>query len=195
MEAGARDVGGHNCVVISSHLNSAGQPHSYKFKDLNYIVSIVLSCFRILKTWGAWLTQSVEHATLHLGVVSSSPTLGVEILKNKILYMYWLWKKRNTYVVEISKKTFSYPISFPPSVSFPKSNHHEYFLKIIYICMWLLISTKEGVWIMEGLECQVKKLGFLSCWYWWTMIVFQTGKFNNFQHYPTDFLFFLFLFF
>lgn len=32
---------------------------------------------------GAWVTQSVQHATLHLGVMSSNPTLGVEItLKN-----------------------------------------------------------------------------------------------------------------
>ena len=29
--------------------------------------------------WGAWLAQLVERATLHLRVVSSSPTLGVEI--------------------------------------------------------------------------------------------------------------------
>ena len=29
--------------------------------------------------WGAWLAQSVGHATLGLGVVSSSPALGVEI--------------------------------------------------------------------------------------------------------------------
>lgn len=28
---------------------------------------------------GAWLAQSVEHATLDLGVVSLSPTSGVEI--------------------------------------------------------------------------------------------------------------------
>ena len=28
---------------------------------------------------GTWLAQSVEHATLDLGVVTSSPTLGVEI--------------------------------------------------------------------------------------------------------------------
>ena len=27
---------------------------------------------------GAWLAQSVEYATLDLGVLSSSPTLGVE---------------------------------------------------------------------------------------------------------------------
>ena len=28
---------------------------------------------------GAWLAQSEEHMTLDLGVVSSSPTLGIEI--------------------------------------------------------------------------------------------------------------------
>ena len=29
--------------------------------------------------WGAWLAQSEEHVSLDLGVVSSSPMLGVEI--------------------------------------------------------------------------------------------------------------------
>ena len=29
-----------------------------------------------------WLAQSEKHATLDLGVVSSSPTLGVEVTKN-----------------------------------------------------------------------------------------------------------------
>ena len=31
---------------------------------------------------GTWLTQSVEHVTLDLGVVSSSSMLGVEITQN-----------------------------------------------------------------------------------------------------------------
>ena len=31
------------------------------------------------KNKGTWLAQSVKHATLDLGVVSSSPTLGVQI--------------------------------------------------------------------------------------------------------------------
>ena len=29
--------------------------------------------------WGTWLAQSVEHATLDLGILSLSPMLGVEI--------------------------------------------------------------------------------------------------------------------
>ena len=32
-----------------------------------------------VQSCGTWLAHSVEHATLDLGVVSSSPTLGVEI--------------------------------------------------------------------------------------------------------------------
>jgi len=28
--------------------------------------------------WGTWLAQSVEHVTLYLTVMSSSPTLGME---------------------------------------------------------------------------------------------------------------------
>ena len=35
---------------------------------------------------GAWVTQLVERVTLDLGVVSSSPTLGVEITL-KILFL------------------------------------------------------------------------------------------------------------
>lgn len=31
-----------------------------------------------LPSWGAWLAQSIEPATLDLGVTGSSPTLGVE---------------------------------------------------------------------------------------------------------------------
>ena len=30
--------------------------------------------------WGTWLAQSVEHVTLDLGVVSSNPMLGTEII-------------------------------------------------------------------------------------------------------------------
>ena len=35
--------------------------------------------FKVYKCQGAWLAQLVEHVTLDLGVVSLSPTLGVEI--------------------------------------------------------------------------------------------------------------------
>ena len=43
---------------------------------------------RILQTlkmvfWGTWLTQLEEHATLDLGVVSSSPMMGAEIFEIK----------------------------------------------------------------------------------------------------------------
>ena len=31
------------------------------------------------QSWGAWLAQLVEYATLGLRIVSSSPTLGIEI--------------------------------------------------------------------------------------------------------------------
>ena len=30
------------------------------------------------REWGGWLAQSVEHVTLDVGVISLSPTLGVE---------------------------------------------------------------------------------------------------------------------
>ena len=39
----------------------------------------------LLQVWleGAWLARSEKHATLDLGVVSSSPTSGVEFPQNK----------------------------------------------------------------------------------------------------------------
>lgn len=54
--------------------------------------------FLILNQRSAWLAQSVEDTTLDLGVVSSSPTLGVEIyfkkkkksdMKPEDLFMWW----------------------------------------------------------------------------------------------------------
>ena len=37
------------------------------------------SVIKKIKFWAIWLADLEEHATLDLGVVSSSPTLGVEI--------------------------------------------------------------------------------------------------------------------
>ena len=31
------------------------------------------------QSWGTWLALSVEHVTLDLGVLSSSPMLGIEL--------------------------------------------------------------------------------------------------------------------
>ena len=45
------------------------------------------------KSWGVWLAQSVEHVTLDLGVVSSSPTLDVEITYKKVILLI-AFKKR-----------------------------------------------------------------------------------------------------
>ena len=47
------------------------------------------------KLKGTWLVQSVEHVTLGLGAVSSSPTLFVEITKNEILKKKEKKRKRN----------------------------------------------------------------------------------------------------
>ena len=35
--------------------------------------------FRVRQVGGAWLAQSVEHATLDLGVMSLSPVLGIDL--------------------------------------------------------------------------------------------------------------------
>jgi len=40
-------------------------------------------------TRGAWLAQSVEHVTLDLGVMGSSPALGVYLIKKKKLKRYY----------------------------------------------------------------------------------------------------------
>jgi len=45
-----------------------------------------LDCIIRGNIWGAWLAQSVEHMTLDLGVVSSSPTLGLDIIFLKKKY-------------------------------------------------------------------------------------------------------------
>ena len=39
---------------------------------------------------GAWMSQSEEHGTRDLGVVSSSPALGVEIIKNSKLKLFFI---------------------------------------------------------------------------------------------------------
>ena len=44
-----------------------------------YSLSSPEACGVIRRTWGTWLAQSVECVTLDLGVMSLSPTLGVEI--------------------------------------------------------------------------------------------------------------------
>ncbi|VCX40335.1 unnamed protein product [Gulo gulo] len=36
-----------------------------------------------VRVWVFWLAQSMERVTLALRVVSSSPTLGIQIIKNK----------------------------------------------------------------------------------------------------------------
>ena len=38
---------------------------------------------RKIQQWGDWLVQSVEHVTLDLGVVSLSPTSGLELIQKK----------------------------------------------------------------------------------------------------------------
>ena len=49
----------------------------YFFKKKNTM--FIYLFFKSNMVQGTWLAQSVEHATLDLGVVSASPTLGVEI--------------------------------------------------------------------------------------------------------------------
>lgn len=48
-------------------------------RNLNFLGTI----FQKVKRGGTWLAHSAEHATLDLGVVSSSPMSGVDYLKIK----------------------------------------------------------------------------------------------------------------
>ena len=49
------------------------------FHSYMWLVATILNSTDVKHFWGAQLPQSVEHATLDLGVVSSSPLLGGEI--------------------------------------------------------------------------------------------------------------------
>ena len=54
-------------------------------EELCHIGRLELDCrlLEVIKgscSQGAWLAKSVEHMTLDLGVVSSSPTLGAEVM-------------------------------------------------------------------------------------------------------------------
>lgn len=48
----------------------------------NFYLYIML--LKVMIAWATWLDQATEHTTLDLNILSSSPTLGIEI-KNKIL--------------------------------------------------------------------------------------------------------------
>ena len=51
--------------------------------NVSFKLKILCKVFRN-DSWGTWLAQLVEHMTFDLGVVSSSPVLGIEItLKNE----------------------------------------------------------------------------------------------------------------
>ena len=39
--------------------------------------------FKIMTRWGAWLAQLEEHMTFDLEVISSNPTLNIEITKKE----------------------------------------------------------------------------------------------------------------
>ena len=55
------------------------QPDSYMLLYVQLVVRSLSLILKITDTWDAWLAQSVEHATLDLRAVSSTPMLGVEI--------------------------------------------------------------------------------------------------------------------
>ena len=61
------------------NLRSQARAHASLQAEL---ISLVMSrnppALNLLKSWDAWLAQSVEHVTLDLGVVSSSPMLAEE---------------------------------------------------------------------------------------------------------------------
>ena len=75
----------HNFICNRSKLGKAQMSFNEQMVELwySYTMSfyyyVVFFSIKKERTRGAWLAQSVEHATLGLGVVSSSPMLNVEI--------------------------------------------------------------------------------------------------------------------
>ena len=55
-------------------------PHQAKFHigSANLLLLNIYHCPDFIFSWGAWLAQTVNHATLDIGVMSLSPTLDVE---------------------------------------------------------------------------------------------------------------------
>ena len=81
-----RTLPGLRSAVTSPHRPPLMAPHPSLFylhqniATYDYLkLSPLLMCLR-----GTWLVQSVERATLDLGVVGSSPTWGVEITLKKL---------------------------------------------------------------------------------------------------------------
>jgi len=62
-----------------------------------------LSILKILH-WGFWLAQSVKHAALDLGVVSSSPTLDVRFTLKKIMFFLSGWEKNKEQLNLLNKR-------------------------------------------------------------------------------------------
>lgn len=74
------DIGsGHDLRVVRLRF-SLSSPSSLSLYTLHLLLFLSACLFQNEKAnlKGVWLTQSIEHATLDLGVVSSSCTLGVE---------------------------------------------------------------------------------------------------------------------
>ena len=59
--------------------------------------------FTIMRMRGTWLAQLEEHAILDLGFMSSSPTVGVEITKNKLINKLKKTKQQQKHENEITK--------------------------------------------------------------------------------------------
>ena len=56
-----------------------------EYRIFNKIFMIFPQLKKIVMGEGsAWLAQSEEHSTLDLGIMSLSPTVGTEIIKNKL---------------------------------------------------------------------------------------------------------------
>ena len=71
-------LGLSHCYIFSHKAKTRNSPNVYHRIKWDLWTDSKLRA-EILYWRGAWVAQSVECATLDLGVVSSSPTLGVEI--------------------------------------------------------------------------------------------------------------------
>ena len=66
------------CSVYKQKWRYFRESHPEYIKPMGRLGNRVGICSKPSNRWGTWLAHSVEHVTLELNVVSSSPTLGVE---------------------------------------------------------------------------------------------------------------------
>ena len=101
----------------------------------------------------AWLAQSVEHETLNLRVVGSSPTLGGNIfLRTSCILIQSAWINSFFWGLSLQDKFFFW---FPSNLSAMKIDYHRHRIQPA-----ATLSIQLNSWFRKE---QVKPLGWFSC--------------------------------